>query len=297
MPLVLFFISSLVVAEPLPVRQGVDIYNSTVHHTRLIAFMKIGRPVAEQRFLSFISASLQRQPLPRAFLAGQSIYLKSLNEPLKVVDLKDGQFSYAGKKLDLRSPLQQNFHHLERLLHPRSFAASVWDWFIPFATAVGHDPKVASDVVAVLGVGGLAVASECLRSGRDCGQRLMGTLALIGAVGGLRKPGATMVFCSPDFQGGKKFVVSGQKGNLMSIASKHGQIEISPAHLNAGSMASDRAAAELLDSCAVPRVLENLKIAMAPRGLPTGESTNVAVRVTPFAPTRAPAAVQDSAAR
>jgi hypothetical protein len=288
-----------------PVRQGVDIYNSVGSSQRLIAFMKMGAIPKDQRYLSFLNARIGRQPLTRAFLAGQLIYFKGLDRPLKVIDLKQKIFSFNGKKIDLRrqASIETRMLQLEKIVYPRSF--SLWDFFMPFAYAGTDDPERLATLSGVLAVSGLTASAHCLAEREDlnCSQEFMGTLAAVGAVGGLRgKDPAASVFCSPDFRGGRKFVIAGGERHLLSISESNGQYDISPTHLQAGSNSSNHAAAELLDSCKSAGAISNMNIALAYPGAtaaPAAQAVAVQAlrpRVVPvYAPpsvsSRAPASV------
>jgi hypothetical protein len=284
-----------------PVRQGVDVYNSVGSSQRLIAFMKMGAAAKDQRYLAFLNARIGRQPLTRAFLAGQLIYFKGLDRPLKVIDLKQKVFSFNGKRIDLRrkTTIEARMLQLEKIVYPRSF--SLWDFFMPFAYAATDDPERLATLSGVLAVSGLTASAQCLADREDlnCSQEFMGTLAAVGAVGGLRgKDPAASVFCSPDFRGGRKFVIAGGERNLLAISESNGQYDITPTHLQAGSNSSNHAAAELLGSCKTAGAIANMNIALAYPGATAAPAAQaVAVhaprpRVPAYAPpasSRAPA--------
>gem|GEM_PF-5990157 len=251
-----------------PIRQGVDIYNMVGSNQRLIAFMKIGAPDKDLRHLAFLNARISHRPLPRAFLQGHEIYFKDLARPLKVIDLDRKLFSYNGARIDLRKrqSIESRYFEVEKIMFGHSSVFSFWDWLLPFAYAATYDPAKLSSISAVLAVGGLTSSTYCLnqKESGPCAREFMGTLAAVGAVGGLRgQEPANSVFCSPDFRGGQTFVVAGEERNLLSISKVHGEYDISPSHLNSGSLSSDNAAAELLESCRAPGQLAQINIALA----------------------------------
>jgi len=260
-------------AQVPPLRQGVDIYNAVGSNARLVAFMKIGASKNDLRYLGFLNAKVSRRALPKAFLAGSAVYLQGLDHPLMVIDLKQRLFSFNGKKVDLKrhASLEQRMAALEKIVYPRS-AFILWDWILPRAYALTEDPRALANLAALLAVGGVASSAQCLSEAGDnsCTDQFMGALAAIGTVVGLNaKSAPTGVFCSPDFRGGQKFVVAGDKRNLLSISETHGEFEISPSNLRSDSRSAKKAASELLASCQSPGQLSTLNVALAyPAALP-----------------------------
>lgn len=322
-----FILSSSIVSQAAefapPVRQGVDIYNAVGSHQRLIGFMKIGADKKDLRYLAFLNARISHKPLPRAFLAGNLIYFKGLDQPLTVIDLKRKIFSFNGKRIDLnqKGSVEARMAQLEKIVFPRRSAFILWELIFPYAFAASNDPTVLSLVSSVLAVGGLTTSAQCLaeKEGGGCTNGFMGQLAAVGAVGGLRSGvPATEVFCSPDFRGGQKFVIAGPNRNLVSVSEAHGLFEITPPHLQAGSVSSNNAAAELVASCKTPGVLANMNIALAYPASATSGSQMVAATSVPqnrrpaqsvaaesvaapkayrSTPTRAPASITESGAQ
>jgi hypothetical protein len=289
-----------------PVRQGVDIYNTVGSHQRLIGFMKIGADKKDLRYLAYLSARISHKPLPRAFLAGNFIYFKGLDQPLTVVDLKRKIFSFNGKRIDLsqKGSVEARMAHLEKIVFPRRSASILWDWIFPYAFAASNEPTVLSLVSGVLAVGGLTTSAQCLaeKSGAKCTNGFMGQLAAVGAVGGLRGGvPATEVFCSPDFRGGQKFVVAGPNRNLVSVSEAHGLFESTPPNLQMGSLSFNNAAAELVAACKSPGALTNMNIALAYPADATLAPQNgrpvQSVAAQPATSTRAPASITESGAQ
>ncbi len=313
--LILLFTSGLTLAaaDVPPVRQGVDIYNAVGSNQRLVGFMKIGASDKDLRYLSFLSARISQRPLLRAFLAGNLIYFKGLDQPLKIIDLKEKMFSFNGRRIDLKekTSIEARMASLEKIVYPRRSAFILWDWVFPYAFAASNDPAALATLSGILAAGGVTSGAQCLAGAgteaKNCVNEFMGTLAAVGAVGGLRgQDPASKVFCSPDFRGGQKFVIAGQTRNLLAVSEAHGEYEIRPANLNSGSPSSNKAAGALLASCRSAGALANLNIALAypntlPNAIPPATALATAMpTVTPVttiaAPTttRAPPSVREA---
>ncbi len=283
-------LASFAEGQPSPLRLGVDIYNSVGNTQRLVSFMKIGASHQDFRFLNSLKARAGAKPLPKAFLAGHLIYFKDIEEPLKVVDLKQKIFSLNGALIDFRTntSLELRFRQIERALYARKGFSKIWDFIFPFAVAATNDPLKLSQISGIMAVSGVVSSAHCLglTQNSECTSQFMGTLTALGAVGGLRRENpATHVFCSPDFRGGAKFIVAGQTRSVLSVSKLHGEIEIAPSNLQTGTPISERAAAELLSSCRAKQTLANWNTALAyPSTIELSES----------ALQRAPAAAQPS---
>ena len=154
-----------------------------------------------------------------------------------------------------------------------------------------------SALTGILAVSGVAAGAQCLneKENLNCSREFMGTLAAVGAVGGLRgQDPAVSVFCSPDFRGGQRFVLASEKRSLLTISASHGEYDIQPAHVHSGSVASNHAAEELLKSCGTAGRLATMNVALAyPAAVGPAPLPLMAVRP---APSRAPAALARPAA-
>ncbi|NJL26260.1 MAG: hypothetical protein HC902_14655, partial [Calothrix sp. SM1_5_4] len=103
-------------------RGGIDIYNSVGSSTRLIAFMKMGAHPSDQRYLVDLNARINAAPLPRALMSGSSVYFRGVDDPLRVLDLRQRLFTFRGTRLDFRAPgrLTPKLQALENALGPTS---------------------------------------------------------------------------------------------------------------------------------------------------------------------------------
>lgn len=252
--------------SPAPARQGVDIYNAVGTTSRLIAFMKIGASPRDLQYLVYLNARLNNQSLPKAYLAGSVIYFRGVDEPLKVLDVRNKLFSYRGKRIDLALPggIASNLAALERALTARSAGYFFLDWIFPEAMATGNiEPGAAG--AAILAVGGLTTNMQCLSErGGKCSHQFMGTLGVIGAVGGLSgQVPSTQVFCSRGMGGENKFVIAGQAKSVRAISQGDGEYVISPGDTSLSSIRAQNAAVELLGACSSKQELNSVNIALA----------------------------------
>lgn len=249
-----------------PSRMAVDIYNGMATPSRMIAFMKIGASFRDQSYLTRLHIRIGSGSLPKAYLAGNLIYFKGIEDPLKIVDLKEKLFSFKGRSLSLKEPLsigQQIENLIALTAQKRTY--TFWDWFMPFAYADQPDARASTQALAMLAVSGLASSSHCLSNSnvQTCSHEFMGMLSAVGTLG-LTESSPQQAFCSPDFQGGQKLIIAGGEKKILTVSRwPNGDYQTSPSHLNFDSANAQKAASDLLSICKSQAHLESLNVAFA----------------------------------
>ncbi len=215
--------SSWAFDRPNPLRQGVDVYNALGSSSRLLAFMKIGRSAPDTRAVNLYSAQLGYAQLPKAFLAGGSVYFSGLQHPLRVVDVRKGRFSWAEQNINLKNnmSLKKELENLNSVILRSKRRSSAFfiliHWIFPEAFADQSNFEVLA--ASVLAVAGLASASDCWNAGiKNCETHFMGALAALGAVGGIRQQQTTrQIFCLPDLRGQPQLLIHAHKHRLVAL--------------------------------------------------------------------------------
>jgi hypothetical protein len=273
------------------VEVGVKAYNLIQGASKLILAMKLGSRADDANYLDGLVEKYKNERLPIAKMKNGDIYLQGLPFPIKIVDIKEGTFSYKGRTFDInmKDGAEATFDALDAIVNPKPFA--FMSWVLPQADAQSN--SVAA-VVGILGVcSAVYGADQCLSD--DGSQVGCGVGSLLGGFGiGYclaaleNRPAPTGMVCYPGQNGCSQVVLNGPRGPSTIMQCPGQALNYNPALAQIPAAVAPRMGMSLVEMCSYPSTMTLMNTAyMQP--LPAMYQAPVAVAAgTPALPLGSP---------
>jgi len=247
---------------------GVKAYNLVQGASKMIIAMKLGSRADDAAYLDGLAEKYKNDRLPKATIKNGDIFLQGLRYPVKIVDIKEGTFSYKGRTFDInmKDGAEATFDALDAIVNPKPVV--LLSWILPEAEAQSNSE---AGLVGILGVcSAVYGADQCLSedgSQVGCGVgSLLGGFGIGYFLGAMNnQPPPTNMVCYPGQMGCSQVVLMGPRGPVNTIAQCPGQpVSYNPViGQQVGIYAGPRMASSLVEMCSYPTTMNMINTAYA----------------------------------